>query len=243
MRVVFLEEVEGTASPGDVKNVADGFARNFLLPRKLAAPANDHYIAIANAKATKHAKRQERLDEEATSHLIPKVDGKSLTMEVRVGEQGKLFGSVTARDIAEALQEATGVELQHQQVLLGQAIREVGSEEVKVRLTKNVIATITVTVEPLGGVPEDEQAPEGPEGQPEGADQPEDTLLADTASASDAQDADMRRQAKEGSQDTSADTGTGVEAAAEAAQVAEPQAVAAAEDPDEEELENTGEPD
>src|SRR4030066_217000 len=65
MKVVFLEEVEGTASPGDIKNVAAGFARNYLLPRKLAAPATDHYINIAKAKATKHARRQDRLDDES----------------------------------------------------------------------------------------------------------------------------------------------------------------------------------
>lgn len=154
MKVVFLEEVEGTASPGDIKNVADGFARNYLLPRKLAAPANDHYIGIAKAKATKHARRQERLDEEARSHLLPKVDGRTVRIEVRVGEQGKLFGSVTPRDIAEALHAETGIEVTHQQVTLGQAIREVGSQEVNVRLTKNVIAKITVSVEPLGGAEE-----------------------------------------------------------------------------------------
>jgi large subunit ribosomal protein L9 len=233
MKVVFLEEVEGTASPGDVKNVADGFARNYLLPRKLAAPANDHYIAIATAKATKHAKRQDRLDEEARTHLLPKVDGASVDIEVRVGEQGKLFGSVTARDIAEALQEKTGIELQHQQVLLGQAIRDTGSEEVKVRLTKNVIATVNVNVTALGG---EEEAAEVE------APKPEDSLVSDTAAASDAQDADKRRQAEEGSQDTSGDTSVGVEATAEAAQVAEPQAVAETAEPDEEELENTGEP-
>jgi large subunit ribosomal protein L9 len=240
MRVVFLEEVEGTASPGDVKNVADGFARNYLLPRRLAAPANDHYIAIAQAKASKHAKRQERLDDEATKHLLPKVEGVELDMEVRVGEQGKLFGSVTARDIAEALQEKTGVEVQHQQVLLGQAIREVSSEEVKVRLTKNVLASITVNVTALGG--DEEEAVAGSEAETTPESSSEDSLVADTAAASDAQDADKRRQAAEGSQDTSADTGVGIEAGAEAAQVATPQAVADVEEPDQEELENTGEP-
>jgi large subunit ribosomal protein L9 len=239
MKVVFLEEVEGTASPGDVKNVADGFARNYLLPRKLAAPANDHYIAIASAKATKHAKRQERLDDEARTHLLPKVDGTSLDIEVRVGEQDKLFGSVTARDIAESLQEATGIEITHQQVLLGQAIREVGSEEVRVRLTKNVIANITVNVHSIGG---EEEAAEA-EGAAEAAEPTaEAALVSDTAAASDAQDADKRRQAAEGSQDTSGDTSVGVEATAEAVQVAEPQAAAEAAEPDEEELENTGEP-
>jgi len=188
MKVVFLEEVEGTASPGDVKNVANGFARNYLLPRKLAAPANDHYIAIAKAKATKHARRQDRLDDEARAQLLPKLEGTALTIEVRVGEQGKLFGSVTGRDIAEALQAKTGIEVLHQQVLLGQAIRDVGTEEVKVRLTKNVIATINVTVEALGTPDEPEAAAEAtaedaeaaPEPESAEAENPEETEEADS---------------------------------------------------------------
>jgi len=233
MKVVFLEEVEGTASPGDIKNVADGFARNYLLPRKLAAPANDHYISIAKAKATKHARRQERLDDEARSHLLPKVDGRTVRIEVRVGEQGKLFGSVTPRDIAEALQAETGIEVTHQQVALGQAIREVGSQEVSVRLTKNVIAKITVSVEPLGGV-EEAPAEPAPAGEAE-------ALVTEQSAAAEAQDADRVRQMEESSA-TSPDSGAGLEAASEAAQVAEPQVVAEIEAPDEEELENTGEP-
>jgi len=152
MKVVFLEEVEGTARTGDVKNVADGFARNYLLPRKLAAPANDHYIAIAEAKAGKEARRQDRLDEEARAHVFPKIDGRSLRIEVRVGEQGKLFGSVTARDIAEALQAETRVELEHRQIDLKEPIRELGSREVAVKITRNVIANVTVQVDPIGGV-------------------------------------------------------------------------------------------
>ena len=230
MKVVFLEEVEGTASPGDIKNVADGFARNYLLPRKLAAPANDHYINIAKAKATKHARRQDRLDDEARSHLLPKVDGRTVRIEVRIGEQGKLFGSVTARDIAEALLAQTGIEVTHQQVALGQAIREAGSQEVNVRLTKNVIAKITVDVEPLGA------------GEAEEAAAAETAALVTEASAgSEAQDADAQKQLQEASA-TSPDSGVGLEAASEAAQVAEPQVVAEMEAPDEEELENTGEP-
>jgi large subunit ribosomal protein L9 len=164
MKVVFLEEVEGTAHTGDVKNVANGFARNFLLPRKLAAPATDHYITIAQAKAGKEAKRQERLDDEARDRLLPIVDGKSVSIEVRVGEQGKLFGSVTARDIAELLQDATRIELEHRQVDLREPIRELGAHEVTVKLTRNVLATITVNVEPLGGLPVAETAGEAIEG-------------------------------------------------------------------------------
>lgn len=154
MKVVFLEEVEGTARVGDVKNVADGFARNYLLPRKLAAPATEHYINIAQAKATKEARRQERLDEEARTHLLPQVEGRTVTIQVRVGEQGKLFGSVTARDIAEALHQATKIEVEHRQVDLREPIRELGSYGVVVKLTRNVQASVTVNVEPLGGAPE-----------------------------------------------------------------------------------------
>lgn len=165
MKVVFLEEVEGTAMAGDVKNVADGFARNFLLPRKLAAPATDHYIAIATQKATKYAKRQDRLDEEAREKLLPLVEGKSVSIEVRVGEQDKLFGSVTTRDIAEALHAETKVELEHKQVDLRQPLREVGAHEVPIKLTRNVIATVTVNVVRLGGEeePEAEAIVEGAE--------------------------------------------------------------------------------
>jgi large subunit ribosomal protein L9 len=156
MKVVFMEEVEGTARVGEIRNVADGFARNYLLPRRLAAPATEHYIAIAQARAEKEARRQARLDEEARTYLLPKMEGTAVTIEVRVGEQGKMFGSVTARDIAGALQEATGVELEHRQVELRQPIRELGSQEVTVKLTHNVHLQVMVNVEPLGGMPEAE---------------------------------------------------------------------------------------
>lgn len=168
MKVVFLEEVEGTARTGDVKNVAAGFARNFLLPRKLAAPATVHYIAVAQAKATKEARRQTKLDEDA-QRLVPQVEGKSITVEVRVGEQDKLFGSVTARDIAELLTKATKIDLEHRQIDLKQPIRELGSFPVTVKLTRNVHATITVNVEPIGGHAAEPEAPAAEEPAPEEA--------------------------------------------------------------------------
>jgi len=150
MKVVFLEEVEGKARVGEVREVADGYARNYLFPRKLAAPATPHYISMARAKAEKEARRQARLDQEAQEKLLPRLEGRSLRIEVRVGEQGKLFGSVTALDIAEALKEQAGVELDHRQVLLSEPIREVGTFPVELRLTRNVHARVTLEVVPLG---------------------------------------------------------------------------------------------
>ena len=150
MKVVFLEEVSGSGRIGEIRNVADGFARNYLLPRQLAAPATPHYIAIARARAEKAAIRQNREDAEAREHLLPKLDSQAVTLEVRVGDQGKLFGSVTSRDIVEALRDATGMELDHRQVDLQESIRKLGNYSVPIALTRNVMATVQVSVVKLG---------------------------------------------------------------------------------------------
>jgi len=182
MKVVFLEEVEGTARTGDVKNVADGFARNFLLPRKLAAPATQHYITIADARATKEAKKQDRLDEEAKTHLLPKVDGQAYTTEVRVGDEGKLFGSVSARDIAELVQQGTGIEVEHKQIDLKEPIRELGSYDITVKLTRNVLATVSLSVEPIGGMPEEEEEASDEVSEPEASAEAEESVEEPEAS-------------------------------------------------------------
>ncbi|HXG36262.1 MAG TPA: 50S ribosomal protein L9 [Dehalococcoidia bacterium] len=166
MKVVFLEEVEGSGHIGEVKNVADGFARNYLLPRGLAAPPTNHYLSIAQAKAEKDAKRQQRLDEEARQHLLPKVEGRTFTVEVRVGQQGKLFGSVTARDVAELIQNETGIELEHRQVVLPHPLRELGAYDVTVRLTRNIHVPVGLLVTPVGGVVEGEPEAEMEEQAP-----------------------------------------------------------------------------
>src|SRR5581483_9203447 len=109
MRVVFVEEIDGVARIGEVKNVADGYARNFLLPRKLAIPATPAAVKQADARAQVAAKQQEKLDDAARGQAA-KLEGKTLTIKARVGEQGRLFGSVTAADIADALASALGQE-------------------------------------------------------------------------------------------------------------------------------------
>ncbi|MGQ9572987.1 MAG: 50S ribosomal protein L9 [Dehalococcoidia bacterium] len=145
MKVVFLEEVEGSGRIGEVRNVADGYARNYLLPRKLALPATDHNIRVAQARVEAEAKRQAKLDVEAAA-LAEKLVGLTVTIEVRVGERGRLYGSVTARDIAEALEKPLGVLLEHQQVELEEPIRQVGLFEVTLRLSRNVRVKVPVAV-------------------------------------------------------------------------------------------------
>ncbi|MFQ5471793.1 MAG: 50S ribosomal protein L9 [Dehalococcoidia bacterium] len=202
MKVVFLEEVEGTARTGDIKNVADGFARNFLLPRKLAAPATQHYITIAEARATKEAKKQDRLDEEARTRLLPKVDGQAYTTEVRVGDQGKLFGSVTARDIAELIQQGTGIEVEHKQIDLKEPIRELGNYDVTVKLTRNVLATVSLSVEPIGGMPEVEEGSEEADEEEAGAEADATEDVVESAEAAETSEPEASTEA-EGESDES----------------------------------------
>jgi large subunit ribosomal protein L9 len=152
MKVVFFEEVEGTALVGEIKEVKNGFARNYLLPRQLAGPTTRNNLVRAERLAQADAIRQEKLDGEANPVALA-IAGAEMTFQARVGEQGRLFGSITARDIAEKLTEIAsesipGAVIEHRQVLLAQSLRSLGTEEVRVRLTRNVSAQVSVTVEP-----------------------------------------------------------------------------------------------
>lgn len=145
MRIVFLEEVPGSGRIGEIKNVADGFARNYLLPRGLAAPATPEVVRRAEAKAVRENRRQEGLDAEARS-LAEKLVGATFRMDVRAGEQGRLYGSVTSGDIAEQVSKLVGQEFDRHQVELAEPLKELGSFEVKLRLSRNVVQPVTVIV-------------------------------------------------------------------------------------------------
>ena len=145
MRVVFLDDVEGVARAGEIKNVADGFARNFLLPRKLAAAATTARVQQAEARARALAREQERADDEARA-VAEQLAATAILLRARAGEQGRLFGSVTASDIAEAINARAGAQVEHRQVLLDAPIKETGTYEIEVGLTRNVRAQVTVEV-------------------------------------------------------------------------------------------------
>lgn len=152
MKVVFFEEVEGTARVGEVKDVKNGFARNYLLPRGIAGPPNKNNMMRAERLARADAIRQEKLDAVA-GPIAQAINGKELVFEARVGQQGRLFGSITARDIAERLSELAdkavrGSTVDHRQVQLPQSLRELGTVAVPIRLTRNVQAEVSVEVRP-----------------------------------------------------------------------------------------------
>lgn len=151
MKVVFFEEVEGTAQVGEVKEVKNGFARNYLLPRGIAGPPTKNNLMRAERLAKADAIRQGKLDA-AAGPVAAAIDGQALVFEARVGQQGRLFGSVTARDIAERLTEIARkavpeATVDHRQVQLPQSLRELGTQTVPVRLTRNVHAEVTVEVQ------------------------------------------------------------------------------------------------
>ncbi|MEX0783155.1 MAG: 50S ribosomal protein L9 [Dehalococcoidia bacterium] len=153
MKVVFFEDVEGTAQVGDVKDVKNGFARNFLLPRGLAGATTKDNIAHAGALAQKEARRQDKLDTEAKKYT-DRLDGYTITLEARVGESGRLFGAITNRDIAEKLTSSSGVDIDPHIVLLAEPIRELGNRPVTVKFTRNVTIEVNVDV-----VPDEESKP------------------------------------------------------------------------------------
>lgn len=153
MKVVFFEDVEGTALVGDVKDVKNGFARNFLLPRGLAGPATPDNLQRARALAEREARRQAKLDAAAQVHK-ERLEGYTVTIEARVGETGRLYGSVTNRDIAARIEESTGLEIDPHTVLLPEPIRELGRRSVTIKFTRNVSVDVDVDV-----VPDEESKP------------------------------------------------------------------------------------
>jgi large subunit ribosomal protein L9 len=147
MRVVFLDDVDGVARAGEIKNVADGYARNFLLPRKLAAVATTATRQQAESRAKALAREDEKRDEAARA-VMERLGSGPIVLQAKVGDQGRLFGSVTASDIAEAINALGGSSIEHRQVVLQSPIKEVGTYEVPVNLTRNVRAQVNVEVQP-----------------------------------------------------------------------------------------------
>jgi large subunit ribosomal protein L9 len=144
MKVILQETMEGVGHLGDLVNVADGFARNFLLPRGKAVEANSRSI-----KAFEHAKRvaaekakKEKLEIEA---YAKKVSAVTLTIEAQVGKDDKMFGSVTAKDIAEGL-AAQGFTVDRRKIQLPHPIKELGTVTVPIKLPREVTAAVTVRV-------------------------------------------------------------------------------------------------
>jgi large subunit ribosomal protein L9 len=186
VKVVFLEDVPGTARIGDIKEVKPGFARNYLLPRKLAAPATPSLVKSAEQRAVREARLQEARDNEART-VADKLDGTPYEIRVKAGSTGKLFGSVGTADIATRVAETIGAAFERQNVQLQEPIKELGDYPIVVRLTRNVTATVNVSVIGEDGTTAaDIRAKQAPEGEAAVAEAPapdEDAPAADEPEA------------------------------------------------------------
>jgi len=145
VKVIFIEDVPDVARVGQTRTVADGYARNYLLPRKLAVLANSQAAIAMEAQLQKKIKQRE-LEEAEMMELAKKIEGIEITLEARVGENEKLYGSITSADIAGALSKDAGHDIDKKKIDLPEPIKQAGSTDVTVRLAHEISAVIKVNV-------------------------------------------------------------------------------------------------
>ena len=147
MRVILTTDVDGLGHKGDVVDVADGYARNFLVPRAKAIKATRG--ALKEAEALRRAREEaERIAKAAASQIAEALADSRVVVAARSAEEGKLFGSIGARNVAEAINSYTGVEVDPQIIVLSGPIKEIGLHEVTLRPHTEVEFTLTLDVIP-----------------------------------------------------------------------------------------------
>ena len=162
MKVILLQELKGKGGEGDVVDVAPGFANNYLMPQGIAILATKGNLKQLEMRKNNIAKREATRLADADK-LKSVLDGASVKVDAKVGEEGQLFGSVTATQIAEAIKAELGVEVDRKRVGRGNAIKTSGKHEVEVNFYREISATVTVLV----GVTEEEPAEEETEAEVE----------------------------------------------------------------------------
>lgn len=145
MKVIFQADVKGTAKKGQILEVADGFARNFLFPKKLAIEATSGNIEDISHKKALEERRKQQQKEEALQ-LAEKLKVLIVEVKTKTGESGRLFGSVTSKEIADALKKQHQIELDKRKLELKEPIKALGSFQVQVRIHPDVIANLQVHV-------------------------------------------------------------------------------------------------
>ena len=146
MKIILIENVDSLGQIGDIINVAEGYGRNYLIPKKLAVVANTR-----NMKSLEHDKRvvegKTRKEREKAASLAGEIEGREVVIGAKVGEEGKLFGSVTSSDIAKGLEEI-GIVVTKKQIVLDHSIKTEGEHPVTIKTSPGVTAAIMVKVVP-----------------------------------------------------------------------------------------------
>jgi large subunit ribosomal protein L9 len=159
MEVLLIKDVDNLGYAGDVKNVANGYGRNYLLPQGMAVLATTG--ALKQAETIRRAAEKQRAREmEDAKAIVNQLEGLNLLFERRAGETGKLYGSVTSADIAEAIAEQTGINLDKRKVALPEPVRNLGKQDVLIKLMIDLSTSISMEVLPVGGILERERLTE-----------------------------------------------------------------------------------
>ena len=145
MKVILLENIKGVGKKDEVINAADGYARNYLLPKKLAVEANAENMSKLNNKK-EAASYKKDVEKQQAEELAKKLKGILLKIRVKAGENGKIFGGVTAKEIADNLKEQYGFAIDKKKIELKDTIKTLGSFKVSVKLFEGVVAILKVEV-------------------------------------------------------------------------------------------------
>ena len=145
MKVILTKDVKGTGKKGDIVNVSDGFANNFLLKKGAAVIANEDNL---NVLKNKQSSEQHKKDEELKAALNMKeaINDKEITLVKKAGDGGKLFGAVTAIDICDGIKASLGIEVDKRKIVLKNAIKSIGKYETEIKIHKDVTAKVMVNV-------------------------------------------------------------------------------------------------
>ncbi len=145
MKIVLRDDVENVGRKGDLIEVTDGFARNYLVPRGLAMKATKGVVRQADAMRKSRDAREAR-DRDAAQALADQLTGRRIALRARAGEGGRLFGSITAADVVDAVREQTGVELDRRKTQLAEPLKELGAIDVPVKLHPDVDVILSIDV-------------------------------------------------------------------------------------------------
>jgi large subunit ribosomal protein L9 len=145
MRVIFLQDVKGKGKKGEVKNVSDGYARNYLLKNNLAEEATSGNMKALEAQKRK-SKQLEQQEKENAEQLKKKIESLEVTIKAKSGDGGRLFGSITSKQIADALNKDHGIKTDKRKLELDQPIRALGFTNVPIKLHPEVTGTVKVHV-------------------------------------------------------------------------------------------------
>ncbi len=148
MKVLLIQDVEDLGLAGDVKEVASGYGRNFLLPKGLAVLATKGALKRAELHRRRAVEKRQRLADEMTA-LANSVGQAKLVFQAKSGDKGRLYGSITSADIAEKLTEVVGQDIDRRKIMMDGTIKQLGTHRVTLRLSADVTADFEVIVEPL----------------------------------------------------------------------------------------------